>query len=59
MIRPVLIVSVGVLLLAAPGTAAAQISLGPIVGAATAHIGTASGTDGQGTSLSVGGSSAA
>jgi opacity protein-like surface antigen len=36
--------------------AAAQLGMGPIVGAATAHIGTASGSDGRGTTLSAGGS---
>jgi hypothetical protein len=59
MMRSVFIAVTGMLLLAAAQPAGAQISLGPIVGAATAHIGTASGTDGQGTTLSFGGSLAA
>jgi hypothetical protein len=45
---------IGCLLLGAAGPAAAQINLGPIVGAATAHIGTASGSDGRGTTISGG-----
>jgi hypothetical protein len=42
------------LLCASPHLASAQIGLGPIVGAATAHVGGASGTDGQGTTLATG-----
>ena len=58
MMRLVTIVAAAVLLLAASRPAAAQISLGPIVGAATAHIGSAigTGTDDNGSSFSVGGS---
>ena len=56
MMRLVTVIAAAVVLLAAPRPAAAQISLGPIVGAATAHIGPAIGTDDRGTSLSVGGS---
>lgn len=44
----------GSLLLGSAAAAQAQLNLGPIVGAATAHIGTATGTDGQGTTLSGG-----
>lgn len=47
------LVMTGLLLGAAP-PAAAQISLGPIVGAITGHVGSASGTDGLGTTLSAG-----
>jgi hypothetical protein len=59
MMRLVIIVATAVLLLAASRPAAAQISLGPIVGAATAHIGPAIGTDDRGSTFSVGGSVAA
>ena len=59
MMRPLSIAAALLLVLAATRPAAAQISLGPIVGAATAHLGTAIGTDGQGGTLSVGGSVAA
>jgi Outer membrane protein beta-barrel domain len=41
-----------------PRPANAQISLGPISGALTGHIGTASGENGAGTTLSLGGSMA-
>jgi len=58
MMRLLTIAATTVLLLAAARPAAAQISLGPIVGAATAHIGTAIGTDDRGSTLSVGGSMA-
>lgn len=44
------------LLFGAARPAAAQISLGPISGVLTGHIGTASGLDGAGTTLSWGGS---
>ena len=37
-----------------PSPAAAQMSLGPISGALTGHIGTATGSDGTGTTLSAG-----
>ena len=59
MMRLFTIVATAVLLLATTRPAAAQISLGPIVGAATAHIGSAIGTDDRGSTLSVGGSVAA
>jgi hypothetical protein len=47
------LLAAGLLLAAAP-PAAAQISLGPIVGAVTGHLGTATGLDGLGTTLSAG-----
>ena len=46
----------GGLLLAVPYSATAQISLGPISGALTGHIGTATGGNDAGTTLSLGGS---
>jgi Outer membrane protein beta-barrel domain len=42
------------LLLGVAAPAAAQLSLGPIVGVLTGHVGTATGTDGEGTTLSGG-----
>jgi hypothetical protein len=56
MIQLVIFAATAVLLLAAPRSASAQISLGPIVGAATVHVGTAIGTDDRGSTFSVGGS---
>jgi len=44
------------LLLGAPSRAVAQMSLGPISGVLTGHIGTATGGDGAGTTLSAGAS---
>jgi hypothetical protein len=44
------------LVFGAAGPAAAQISLGPITGALTGHIGTATGGNGAGTTLSLGAS---
>jgi len=56
MMRLVTILAAAVAVLAVTRPAAAQISLGPIVGAATAHVGVAAGSDGRGSTASVGGS---
>ena len=48
------LLAAGVLL--APRPAAAQLSLAPFTGLATGHIGAASGNDGRGSTLSLGGS---